>query len=64
MSNFIDSKKVVKIGVRRKDEIRECFFCKQDCRNTYYVDEINNKQAWICKDCFKKMMKENKSEQL
>ena len=31
MCNFIDTKKVVKIGARRKDEIRECYFCKQDC---------------------------------
>lgn len=57
MSNFIDAKKVVRIGVRRKDEIRECFFCKQDCKKTYYADEIYNKRVWICKDCFKKLEK-------
>ena len=42
----------------------ECYFCKQDCRKTYFAEEINNKQVWICKDCFKKIMKENKGEQL
>ena len=55
MSNFIDPKKVIKIGVRKKDETRECFFCKQDCRKTYYSDEINNKQVWICKYCFERV---------
>lgn len=60
MSNFIDDKKVVKLGVRKKDEIRECFFCKQDCRKTYYCDEIGNKQVWICKDCYKKIVNSKK----
>lgn len=58
ISNLIDDKKVVKLGARRKDEIRECFFCKKDCRRTYYCDEIDNKKVWICKSCFNNIQKE------
>lgn len=60
MSNFIDDKKVVKLGARKKDEIRECCFCKQDCRKTYYTDKVDNKQVWICKDCYKKIVNAEK----
>ena len=60
MSNYIiDANKVVRLGVRRKDEIRECFFCKKDCRKTYYSEVIDNKKVWICNDCFKKIQKLN-----
>ena len=63
LSNIIDRKKIVKIGARKKDEIRECCFCKQDCRKTYYCEEINNKTVWICKDCFKNLQKELKKSE-
>ena len=57
---IIDKNKVVRIGVRKKDEIRECFFCKKDCRKTYYTEVINNKTVWICNDCVKNIQKNNK----
>lgn len=55
--DIVDKDKVIKLGVRKKDEIRECYFCKQDCRKTYYTELIDNKTIWICNECAKKLIK-------
>lgn len=52
-----DKNKCIRIGIRKKDEIRECYFCGKDCKKEYYCGLVELTQRWICKNCSAKIIK-------
>lgn len=49
----------VRIGVRKRGEIRKCEICGGNCKNTYYNFEDNNKEIYFCNKCISKLKNKN-----